>query len=152
MIKILDMTDNNIDRLYRLFDHFEGAPEYQGKGGRRFFTKALIDAIMVIELSYGLIRVTDYHVGSHVVVHGLFHSKSVFGSLRELKQVGDLIFSMFHIVEIQIIVPANSRALQRLLVNLNFTKGAYLQEGLYDGSMYVDGIEYTLRRGGKRNG
>jgi len=86
------------------------------------------------------------------VVHGLFHSTSVFGSLRELKQVADLIFSMFHIVEIQIIVPAKSRALQRLLLSLNFTKGAYLQEGLYDGSMYVDGIEYTLRRGGKRNG
>jgi hypothetical protein len=152
MIKILDMTDTNFDRLYRLFDHFKGAPEYQGKGGRRFFIKALLSSILIIELDYGIIRVTDYCVGSHIAVHGLFHSKRVFGSVRELHSVGELLFSMFGITEIQITVPSSGRALKRLLTSLDFSVKHDLKNGLHDGSTWVDGTVYRLRRtGGKDN-
>jgi hypothetical protein len=143
---VVQLSREEAGRLYERFAHLPANHMYRGDGGWRFFTRALFDSALVIEMNCGLLRFTDFVPKKSMRVHALFDSKEVFRSVEELQAAGQYVFDVFGIDYIAAVVPAEKRALARLLERVGFRCVRTLRKGLYNGTIYVDGAVYHLRR------
>lgn len=141
-MRILKVTRDSIDRLYDDFSHIE---EYQGNNGYQFFSKALYDALLIMEFDWGLIRIEKGGEDS-MRAHGLFKNKGVHRAIDDFQRGADFIMDTFAVDEVEVFVPSEKESLNRLLKKSCFRFKKTLRESLYDGIMYRDGNLYCYGR------
>jgi hypothetical protein len=142
-MSIVSVTPEEVERLY---EKVEWLPAYSGPDNASRFRRLLHAAWMVLELPFGIIRITDYKAGLSVQAHGIFWSKEVFRGTDALVDMTKLVMGLFEVKSVEIAVPSGSRGLARLMERLPYRKVATLQDFFFNDILKIPADLYVCTK------
>lgn len=128
-------TRESAQHLYERYKDMPGNPMYRGEGGKEYFMQMLFDSILIVEYPFGLVRFSDYVPLESIQVHALFHSKEVFKNVASLISLAIGVLTVLNVQRIEAHIPAEKKALKRLLRRIGFTFVKTLREGDNSGTI-----------------
>lgn len=138
-------TRESAERLHERYASMPGNPMYRGEEGKEYFMQMLFDSILIVEYPFGIVRFSDYVPFESVQVHALFHSKEVFKSIASLISLAVGVLTILNVKRIEARIPAEKKALKRLLRRVGFTFVKTLRE---EGDDDIIVEVWTIRRRG----
>jgi hypothetical protein len=141
-MKFISVTVDSIEALYNRFGNLPGNPMYHGEDGKEFFKRNILSSFAVIDLCFGMARVTDYHYGHTARLHVLF-DKNPYDHIEKLREGLCVLMNVLHILRLEVAVPRN-RGIGRLLSKVGFTYEGLLRNHLYNGILCDDAYIYSV--------
>jgi len=119
---ITEITEDQICSWWEKLPHREDFwGDYAGTDYESF-RKLIVSCPIVVEMPFGILRVSSYEIGHSAEVHGLFWSSDLMRNPEEFENAANLLRDNLHIVWVEVFVPSRRRALRRLLAAIGFSE------------------------------
>lgn len=147
------LTEDVISAWWAKLPHTDGFWGAFAGTDRAGFQEILLACPFVIQLPFGLLRVSSYRAGGDVNIHGVFWDRKALHDADAYERAAKYIFGLTGARRAIVEVPAKSRVLHRLLESLQFHAVATIAGGLKTPAGCFDMTRYVrIRQEGGRHG